>query len=100
VAGDEGEAGRQGAGVLLVVGAAKPARLDAQQAVVIADVRQRELAADELAELLQDERPRGHAETGTDPMRARTSRASATMVRTTSPARSTLLMPPTPWPAG
>ena len=53
VAGHEGEAGRQRAGVLLVVGAAQAARLDAKEPIVVAHARQRQVASDELPRLLE-----------------------------------------------
>ena len=43
VTGYEGEAGEQLAGELLVIGAAEPARLDAQQPVVVTDLGESEL---------------------------------------------------------
>jgi hypothetical protein len=55
VARDEGEAGRQRARVLLVIGAAEPARLDAEEAVVGADVGEREVTRCQPARLLEDE---------------------------------------------
>jgi hypothetical protein len=58
VARHEGEAGREGAGVLLVVCTAEPARLDAQDAVVVADVGDGEVVRDEPPRLFQDESPR------------------------------------------
>ena len=57
VARDERAAGMQLAGVLLVVGAAQPARLDPQETVVIADLGQRERLLHEVARGLQHEGP-------------------------------------------
>ena len=55
VAGNEGEPGREGAGVLLVVGAAQATRLDAQEPVVVADGRDVEVVERELSRCLEDE---------------------------------------------
>src|SRR5581483_12254655 len=101
VAGHEGKPGREGAGVLLVVGAAQPARLDSQQPVVVADLGEVELARHQPPGLLQHQGARrGQRTAGIAPIRCNTSRASSTMARTTSPAGVTSPMPPTPWPAG
>src|SRR5262249_23163116 len=58
VPGHEREAGRQVTRVLLVVGAAQPARLDAQQGIVVAGLGDGELASDERARLLEYQRAR------------------------------------------
>src|SRR5205807_7947737 len=58
VTGDEGEPGRKRARIELMVGAAEPAGLDAQQPVVVAHVGHREAALDERTGLLEHERPR------------------------------------------
>jgi hypothetical protein len=55
MAGDEREAGRQRARVLLVVGATEPARLDAKDAVVVAHLGDPELPGHEPAGLLEHE---------------------------------------------
>ncbi len=60
VAGDEREPAEQHARVLLVVRPAQTTRLDAQERVVITDVRQREVSFDQLARALEHQRA-GHA---------------------------------------
>jgi hypothetical protein len=57
VAGHEGPRHPDPTGELLVVGAAQPAGLDPQQAVIVANLRNGEAACLEPARLLQHERP-------------------------------------------
>ena len=77
--GTKAKPGGQGAGVLLVVGAAEPARLDAQQPVVVADLGESELARLELARRGENERGRARAHTvaWTPASRAVSSRATS-----------------------
>src|SRR5207248_8267060 len=61
VAGHEGEPGGEGAGVLLVIGAAQPARLYPQDPVIVTHIRQRKSPGHQSPRCLEHEGPHhGH----------------------------------------
>src|SRR5262249_17626821 len=78
VAGNEGVGGGQMAGVLVVVGAAEAAGLDAEPALARADGRQREAAALEAPRLGQHQRLGAHFASSSRVKAARTARIAST----------------------
>lgn len=67
VAGYECEPTTQFSGVLLVIGSAQPARLNADQPVVVADIEQRQRLQFQPARRVQHQRPRGSGHQPAEP---------------------------------
>src|SRR5205823_5466134 len=93
MAGHEGEPRGQHACVLLVIGAAEPACLYAEEAVVVADLRHGELAGDELPGRLQHQGAGVHRPNGTPDLRGADARAGGAADRPPHRRRS----PPRRW---